>query len=97
MTGLLAAFRPDLHSRFMFFAVSCLFLVYIIAALLGRGLKVAKARHARVYSTFLYLSIYTMVLWALYPIVWVFAEGLNVITSDTEVILFGIVRVPPLF
>jgi bacteriorhodopsin len=51
VTGLLGAFRPDLPTRFGFFAISCLFLIWIIAGLVGTGLSVAKARHQKVYQT----------------------------------------------
>lgn len=85
ITGLLAALNPD--TRWVWFALSGLALTLLAAILYGPVYRYAKTSKAfRFYQV---LSLYLVVLWILYPVVWVLSPvGAGVISYDLENILY---------
>jgi len=92
-TGLFAALDPHLRNRWGFYAFSCIFFLYVLFTLLWIGRKTSNLRSERVGKAFLGLSIYTVILWTAYPIVWALAEGSNYMTSDSEVICYAVLDI----
>jgi len=89
--GFLSAFTHR-KVQWGFLAISCLFYLYILFTLVITTRRAAIARNARVGQFFTAFSLYTLVVWALYPVVWVLGEGTQKVTVNTEIVLFAIVR-----
>ena len=86
VTGLLAALDPG-NARWGWFVLSGLALVLLAAILYGPIYRYAKTSKAfRFYQV---LSLYLVILWFLYPIVWVLSPvGAGVISYELENILY---------
>ena len=77
------------HYKWAFFALGLMFYMPIVSFLandLGKGSGKAAALGRKV-------GFFTLVLWSAYPIVWVVAEGTEVISPDTEAIAYTILDV----
>lgn len=77
------------HYKWAFFALGMMFYMPIVSFLandLGNGAGKAGALSRKV-------GFFTLVLWSAYPIVWVVAEGTEVISADTEAICYTILDV----
>jgi len=92
-TGYFASINVHMGPKIGFYAMSCVFMLMVFAYLFINGSATAKARGDKVKNAYWLLALFTIVLWCAYPIVWMFSEGLNVIHSDTEVYLYGILDV----
>ena len=76
-----------------YFVVSSLSYLYIIFILLVPSRRAAIARNAKVGRLFTAISLYTIIIWTGYPIVWILGEGIQKITVNTEILLYTIVYV----
>jgi len=77
------------HYKWAFFALGMMFYMPIVSFLvsdLGKGSGKAGALSKKV-------GFLTLVLWSAYPVVWVVAEGTEVISPDTEAICYTILDV----
>ncbi|MEJ7819351.1 MAG: bacteriorhodopsin [Rubrobacteraceae bacterium] len=89
LTGLLAGSRISGFGRGFWFIVSTAAMVYLLYLVYTRLFSAASNQSAAVNSLFGTLAILTLVLWSLYPIVWLLGtEGFNAVGSGTEVFLF---------
>jgi bacteriorhodopsin len=89
LTGLLAGSRESAAGRGFWFIVSTVafvVLVYLIVTQLFAAARNASGNAQGLFSTLAYL---TVVLWSLYPIVWLLGtEGFGAVGTGTEVFLF---------
>jgi len=69
--------------------------LYIVFTLVIGARRASIARGARVGQLFTSISLYTIAIWTLYPIVWALGEGTQKVSVDTEILLYAVVR-PPL-
>ncbi len=89
LTGLLAGSRISGFGRGFWFIVSTAAMVYLLYLVYTRLFSAASNQSAAVNSLFGTLAILTLVLWSLYPVVWLLGtEGFNAVGSGTEVFLF---------
>ena len=89
LTGLLAGSRASEVWRGFWFIVSTISLVILLYLLYTRLFAAASNQPQSVQSLFRTLGILTVVVWALYPIVWLLGtEGFGATSSTTEVFLF---------
>ena len=90
--GLFAAFE---HRRLQwgYFAISVVFYLYVIFTLFLSARHAAIARNQKVGRLFTAMSTYTVIIWTLYPIVWVLGEGTQRITVNTEIIMYAVLDV----
>ena len=65
--------------------------LYIIFTLILSSRRAAIARNAKVGRMFTAISIYTVIVWSIYPIVWALGEGTQRISVNTEIILYAVV------
>jgi bacteriorhodopsin len=75
-----------------YYAISCVFYLYIVFTLVISARRASIARGARVGQLFTSISLYTIVIWTLYPIVWALGEGTQKVSVDTEIYLYAVVR-----
>ena len=92
VTGLVAGLLNGVD-KYVWFATSTIAFLFILYAL-TRLFRDAATRGGQVGSLFRTLATLTMVLWILYPIVWLLGtEGFGVINLATEVIIYAILDV----
>ncbi len=84
ITGLFAAVA-GIESKWGWFAFSMAFFIGVLYDLLTSGLEASKEIGGEVESKYKILGLGTVALWAVYPVVWVAAEGLDKISVDQEV------------
>jgi bacteriorhodopsin len=65
--------------------------LYIIYTLVFSSRRAAIARNAKVGRMFTAISLYTILVWSMYPIVWVLGVGTQRISVNSEIIWFAVV------
>lgn len=92
---LLDLFATFTHTKVQwgYYAISCVFCLYIIFTLVITSRRAAISRSAKVGRFFTAISLYTIVVWAGYPIVSALGERTQRISVDTEIILFAILDI----
>ncbi|KAJ3339436.1 Opsin Rh1 [Gonapodya sp. JEL0774] len=92
VTGLLGGLAQD-NYKWGYFAFGSFAYLGILYELVypARALAAAKSSaHGRLFDQ---LSILTLILWTIYPVVWVLAEGTNTISLELEVGLYALMDV----
>lgn len=81
--GLFGAITPGKY-KWGWYGAGCLFQLFICYGVLVPGTKAVRLRSPSLLKYYWGFSIYLLVLWLGYPIVWGLAEGSNTITADAE-------------
>lgn len=93
-TGLFASLSTQAHVRWTWFGISCVAFAAILAIIVGPMRRDASARghdHRALYTRLLTTLV---VLWFVYPLVWVAGtEGLGAISLSQEVAIFAVVDI----
>lgn len=84
--GLVGALTPSSY-KWGFFVFGVVTLIYVVYALLIKGLDSRLVANKPVYSL---AAGYTAFIWLIYPICWGLSEGSNAITVTSEMIFYGI-------
>ncbi|HEV2091995.1 MAG TPA: bacteriorhodopsin [Rubrobacter sp.] len=94
LTGLLAGQSTSEFARGFWFIVSTAALIVLLYLLYTRLFASAQGQPGSVQRIFRTLALLTIVLWSLYPIVWLLGtEGFGVASSTVEVFLFLILDI----
>ncbi|KAH8082750.1 hypothetical protein HD553DRAFT_314133 [Filobasidium floriforme] len=94
LTGLFAALNSSSEkTRWLMYAVSCAFYLYVLFTLIFSGRNAAKLQSAGVQRVYNVTALMIIVLWTGYPIVFGLTEGKGRLSVDTEIILYGILDV----
>ncbi len=89
LTGLQAGSSLTAFGKGFWFVVSTIAMIVLLYLVYTRLFAEAASRGGAVQSTFRTLALLTIVLWSLYPIVWLLgSEGFNAVDSTVEVFLF---------
>lgn len=89
LTGLQAGSSISEFGRGFWFIVSTIALIVLLYLVYTRLFAEAASRGGAVQSTFRTLALLTIVVWSLYPIVWLLGTaGFNAVGSTVEVFLF---------
>lgn len=89
LTGLLAGSRASGFGRGFWFLVSLAAMIVLLYLLWTRLFASAADQSQSVQAIFRTLALLTIVLWSLYPVVWLLGtEGFGAVGSATEVLLF---------
>lgn len=89
LTGLQAGSSLTGFGKGFWFVVSTIAMIVLLYLVYTRLFAEAASRGGAVQSTFRTLALLTIVLWSLYPIVWLLGtEGFNAVGSTVEVFLF---------
>ena len=67
--------------------------VWVLYGLIITGRRTSKLRGDRVSSAYVGLSLYTVLLWTAYPVVWALAEGTNFLSVDQEILAYAVLDV----
>jgi hypothetical protein len=65
--------------------------LYVICKLVFSSRRAAITRSATVGRFFTAISVYTIIIWAMYPLIWVLGEGTQRISVNTEIIFYAVV------
>jgi len=90
--GLFAAFSYH-KIQWGYYAIACLFYLYILFTLVISARRAAIARGARVGQLFTSITTYTIIVWTMYPIIWALGAGTQKITVDWEIFLYAVVSI----
>ncbi|KAF2863332.1 bacteriorhodopsin [Piedraia hortae CBS 480.64] len=94
LTGLFAAFgREDTPQRWGWYTIACISYLVIVWQLLGNGRVAALACGERPRNFFLSIAGFTLVVWAIYPIIWGIGEGARKMSVDEEIIAYVILDI----
>ena len=89
LTGLLAGYRSSESSRIFWFVVSTVAMIVLLYLIATRLFSEAARQGGAAQQVFRTLAYLTLVLWSLYPVVWLLGtEGFGTVGSTTEVFLF---------
>jgi len=92
LVGTLAGPSHNL-ARWGFFTTACIIFVYQAFTLLTHGTTSAKTHSPRVYHLYLSLTIYTLVLWLAYPIIWSLSQATNILDESGEILACAVVDI----
>lgn len=94
LTGLLAGSSASGFARGFWFLISTAAMVALLYLVYTRLFAAAQSQPGSVQGVFRTLALLTIVLWALYPIVWLLGtEGFSVASASVEVFLFLILDI----
>jgi bacteriorhodopsin len=94
LTGLLAGSSTSEFARGFWFIVSTAAMIVLLYLVYTRLFAAAQNQPGSVQGVFRTLALLTIVLWSLYPIVWLLGtEGLSAVSSTVEVFLFLILDI----
>ena len=89
LTGLWAGATENVAGRTVLFLVSTASMIVLLYLLVTRLFSAAAGQSPAVQQVFRTLALLTVVLWSLYPVVWVIGtEGVGAVGVSTEVFLF---------
>lgn len=83
----------DETAKWAYFILGMLFFIPVVKALLSGMMVKAASMPTERKNTFSTLAWLTAVMWAFYPLAWIACEGLDAVSSDTELILYTILDV----
>lgn len=90
LAGLFAAFSDSKAQKWGWYAIACLSYLTVVYQLAYKGRKAVANKDNRTRSFFGVLSIFTLILWAVYVIVWGFAQGARIASVDSEIIVYAV-------
>jgi len=93
LTGLFAAFGTDGIQKWGWYTIACIAYLVIIWHLVLHGRQEAFAKSNKVGKFFAAISLYTLVLWTAYPIIWGVADGARILNVNQEIIAYAVLDV----
>ncbi|KAI6092331.1 opsin-1 [Hypoxylon rubiginosum] len=93
LTGLFAAFAREEAQGWGWYAFACIAYLNIVYQVGYKGTHAMSTRDYKTRAFFLSLSLFTLLLWTAYPIVWGIADGAHRVTVDAEIIAYAVLDV----
>jgi bacteriorhodopsin len=94
LTGLFAAFGTSgTAQKWGWYAIGCIAYLFVVWHVGVIGGRTVQARGAKVGKLFGSLSVFTLVLWTAYPIVWGIADGARKVSVNTEIVIYAVLDV----
>jgi len=93
LTGLFASLEPNDSYSWGWYAMACIFYLYIVYALVIAGRNSAAARGQKVSKLFDSVALFTLILWTMYPIAWGLSEGSGILDVDQEIAFYAVLDV----
>lgn len=88
--GLVGAQTPD-KTKWLFFTIGCACFIHIVMTLVKYSS--VKKYGAEAQALYQRVSLMTICLWTLYPIVWIFCEGLRISSVNFEALFYMVMDV----
>ncbi|KAI1260915.1 hypothetical protein F5Y18DRAFT_217430 [Xylariaceae sp. FL1019] len=93
LTGLFAAFSRDDGQGWGWYAWGCLAYLNIVYQLGYKGRTAVSNKDNKTKAFFGAISLFTLLLWTMYPIIWGIADGSRSMNVDGEIIAYGILDI----
>lgn len=93
LTGLFASLETRDSYSWGWYAMACIFYLYIVYALVIAGRTSAAARGQKVSKLFDSVALFTLILWTMYPIAWGLSEGSGLLDVDQEIAFYAVLDV----
>ncbi|RYP18930.1 hypothetical protein DL765_003608 [Monosporascus sp. GIB2] len=90
LTGLFASFGDFKAQKWGWYAIGCLGYLTIIYQLAYKGRQAVANKDNRTRSFIGAISLFLLILWTVYPIVWGFAQGAHIASVDAEIIAYAV-------
>ncbi|KAI1179226.1 hypothetical protein F4777DRAFT_575257 [Nemania sp. FL0916] len=90
LSGLFAALAHNQAQGWGWFAFACLAYLTIVYQLGYKGRQAVTTKDNKTRAFFGAISLFTLTLWTLYPIVWGLADGGRVVNVDGEIIAYAV-------
>jgi len=91
--GWFASIAPTAKGKWTMYVLGCLAFAPIVITILTTMRESAKLLGKRIEKIYNMLSVYMLIVWFAYPIVWILHDGTHAISIDTESILHTIIDV----
>ncbi|KAI0479740.1 hypothetical protein F4859DRAFT_529884 [Xylaria cf. heliscus] len=93
LTGLFAALSRDQAQGWGWYAFACLAFLNIMYQLGYKGRYAVSTKDNKTKLFFGAISLFTLILWTIYPIVWGIADGARMINVDGEIIAYSVLDI----
>ncbi|KAI1081182.1 opsin-1 [Whalleya microplaca] len=93
LAGLFAAFPKDESQGWGWYAFACIAYLNIVYQVGYKGRDAVSSKDTKTKTFFGAISLFTLLLWTAYPIVWGIADGSRMVNVDTEIIAYAVLDV----
>ncbi|KAI1200801.1 hypothetical protein F5X97DRAFT_71132 [Nemania serpens] len=93
LSGLFAALSHDKAQGWGWYAFACIAYLNIIYQIGFKGRHAVTTKDNKTRAFFGAISLFTLVLWTLYPIIWGIADGARVVNVDGEIIAYAVLDI----
>ncbi|KAI2638949.1 opsin-1 [Hypomontagnella submonticulosa] len=93
LTGLFAAFSKNEAQGWGWYAFACIAYLNIIYQIGYKGRNAVSVRDNKTRTFFAAISLFTLLLWTAYPIVWGIADGAHRVNIDGEIIAYAVLDI----
>ncbi|KAI1466010.1 family A G protein-coupled receptor-like protein [Daldinia caldariorum] len=93
LAGLFAAFARHEAQGWGWYAIACVAYLNVVYQIGYKGRHATSARDNKIRAFFGAISLFTLLLWTAYPIVWAVADGARRVNVDGEIIAYAILDV----
>lgn len=92
LTGMFAGLSDngDKFQKWGYYIIAWIGYIVLVYKVGYGGRKTAAARSSATGKFFLTLASFTLILWTLYPIVWIFGDGNRKLSVDGEIYVYGV-------
>ncbi|KAI1349108.1 hypothetical protein F5Y01DRAFT_290478 [Xylaria sp. FL0043] len=90
LTGLFAAFSHDEAQGWGWYAFACLAYLTIVYQLGYKGRHAVATKDNKTKAFFGGISLFLLLIWAVYPIIWGIADGARIVNVDGEIIAYAV-------
>jgi len=93
LTGLFAAYGRSKGEKWGWYTIACIGFLVIIWHLVVNGRPQAQAKSSKVGKFFAAISLYTILVWTAYPVIWGVADGSRILSVNQEIIAYAVLDV----
>ncbi|KAI8624418.1 hypothetical protein F5Y19DRAFT_454263 [Xylariaceae sp. FL1651] len=93
LTGLFAAYSQDQAQGWGWYAFACVAFLNIVYQLGYKGRHAVAAKDTKTKAFFGAISLFTLVIWTVYPIIWGVADGARRVGVDGEIIAYAVLDI----
>ncbi|KAI2623765.1 hypothetical protein GGS21DRAFT_331871 [Xylaria nigripes] len=93
LTGLFAAFSHDKAQGWGWYAIACIAYLTIIYQLGFKSRRTISGKDSRTKAFFGAISLFTLLLWTIYPIIWGIGDGARKMSVNGEIIGYAILDI----
>jgi len=94
LTGLFAAYGSEKTAqKWGWYTIACIAFLVIIWHLVVNGRAGVKNKSSNVAKLYAGISLYTILVWTAYPIIWAVADGARILSVNQEIIAYAVLDV----